>query len=400
MVRVLLIFLLLISHLVSAQSIDYQIDNQDSSFAKIASAAKDYDIIGMGESAHGIREFHAWEFSFVKYLISTNRLKAVVIEDNFAQAKKISDYVSHANASGNLDSLMGNLYNIWRSKELANLIEFIRKYNLAQKDQKNLVLFMGADMQDASGIYDAYTYLKENNIPVNAVSQHDLALIAALGKGEKYNFKKLPTEDKEQIDKTISFFQKSFDKLSERKDLRSSREFKYALQNFKIVSQCYQNEKAGIIKWITYRNKALAENLVWAQSHIEKGKQVVFMAHNGHLSNSSLRKYIEAKGVKYYAILQDFMSGTVINNYSYQKSDFTVSADNGMLGSYFMDRPGDMFFINFLDKKFQDSKVKRYMKKHNKVHNFGVDNAGSMKIKPGKRCSAIIIYRNVTSFMK
>lgn len=377
----------------------YRIDHDvpDTAYAGIFAHCAQSRIIGIGESAHGVARFHAWSLGFVTWLIKTGHCKAFVLEDNFASLRKVDAYVQGTNSNVNIDSLIHyTLYSIWQSKELLQLVEFVHSYNEGT-DAANRVHIVGADMQNADGIYDVYNYCIRHNIPVQEITQNDLALIAAMGKDEKYNFKRLPSADKDRIIFTIRYFQAKFDTLSKASSPVESQEFIWALQDLAIVTQCYENETAGIFKWMKYRNEALAKNVAWVEKNIAAGRGVAFIAHNGHIGDASMStgRYLKKLTPDYYTIFQDFMIGEVVNLYTGKKDLVNVAGEKKMLASYFQDLPGDRFFVDFTATGFKESPLYNYSKQNNRIHNFGATNNSTMDIDPGITCSAILLHKKL-----
>jgi erythromycin esterase-like protein len=383
----------------SAQLPDYRIASDDTSFLRLAGIVSKFQIIGLGEAAHGITTFHQWEYAFITYLVKNGRLKAFVLEDSYPKLKKIEDYVQ-GKSSPDIDALIKHgLYSIWQSSDLVQLISFIHAYNTAATSENDRVHIMGADMQNASGIYDVFNFFKERNQPLQNISDKDLQLVALLGQGTNYNFKKLPDEDKQRIKATIGFFEQRFAELQKDASIASSDAFLFALQDMNIVRQCYDNETAGIFKWIRFRNEMLAKNVLWAQDHLAKGRGMVFMAHNGHVADASMTtgKYIKQGNPGYYAILEDFIDGDVVNTYTGARDAVHAANEKKMFASWFSDQQGQLFFVDFTDAAFKDTPLHKFLKDNDKLHEFGADNHGYRNIKPNETCNGVVIFRKVSA---
>lgn len=390
----LALLVLLLGQQLSAQSslAITNISYDDSSYMKVADAIKNFKLVGLGESVHGIVEFHKWNFSFAKFLFQQKMANVLVIEDSYSHVKKINDYIQGKTSSRHIDSLLQvSLYNIWQSDDLLSLIEYMRLYN--SQNHHNKLSIIGADMQDADCVYDLYSFLG-NKIPyLKDISHKKIELISNLGKGEKYSFKKLADADKEDIRKTINLFQNCLDSLSHAQGSdTSSNDFIIARQDLTVLKQCYENETIGIFKWLKYRNQMLAKNVLWADRYFSNGRKTIFISHNGHIAIRALStgKYLNNSGIKYYPLLQDFITGNIKNNYSGQGSYIDSKDEHNMLPSLFENRKGDMFFINFNQPEVSKNIDGKY------IHDAGASN-GFLKIKINITCKGIIIHKKVNS---
>ena len=110
--------------------------------ASLASA----QVIGIGEATHGSHQDQAFKASLIKALVQQGHLEYFVVEANRQTGLDLDDYVS--GRGGDLPTLLRSpsFFRTWRDEEFADLILWIRAWNL-QSDHP--VHVIGVDCQDA-----------------------------------------------------------------------------------------------------------------------------------------------------------------------------------------------------------------------------------------------------------
>lgn len=102
-------------------------------------------VIAIGESTHGSKEFFQAKSEIIKFLISSCGFKVISVEIDLISSLYINDYIK--GRSGNLDSAMKiHGYWIYYTPEFKNLIIWLREFN-ANKNESEKVSFYGFDMQ-------------------------------------------------------------------------------------------------------------------------------------------------------------------------------------------------------------------------------------------------------------
>lgn len=106
-------------------------------------------VIGMGEATHGTHQFQVTKVAVFKYLVTNLNYKLFGIEANFTKCRRVNDYV--LNGKGDVKkAVAGMAFWMWNTKEMLDLVEWMRSYNLGKPSQQK-VKFYGFDMQ-----YDSY----------------------------------------------------------------------------------------------------------------------------------------------------------------------------------------------------------------------------------------------------
>lgn len=103
-----------------------------------------YEVIGLGESAHGAREFFELKHRLFKYLVENEEFKVLAYEFNFRTSLKIDRYITEG--IGELDSLFSGEMWIQDNYEVQDLVKWMRNYNESKKENEK-IHFIGVDNQ-------------------------------------------------------------------------------------------------------------------------------------------------------------------------------------------------------------------------------------------------------------
>lgn len=104
---------------------------------------KDVRIVGLGEATHGTREFFQLKHRLVEFLVEEMGFTVFGLEASYPGCARINDYVLHG--KGNPEAALASQgFWIWDTEEIAELIEWMRSYNMKAPDGKK-VKFVGFD---------------------------------------------------------------------------------------------------------------------------------------------------------------------------------------------------------------------------------------------------------------
>lgn len=102
-------------------------------------------VIGVGEATHGTHEDVAFKAAVVKALASTGRINAVAFVTSFRSGQRLDAYVAGGPGTA-ADALReAGVPPAWMSEEVAGLLDWLRRWNVAGKDRLRIV---GVDVQD------------------------------------------------------------------------------------------------------------------------------------------------------------------------------------------------------------------------------------------------------------
>ena len=121
---------------------------------------KNKKIVGMGEATHGTKEFFNMKAKMFKFLVTNCGYKIFSIEATYGGTLKVNDYVLYGKGDI-LSAMSGMEFWTWDTKEVEDLIEWMRKYNESKPDIEKLK-FYGFDCQSFKGSTNALVdYVKE-----------------------------------------------------------------------------------------------------------------------------------------------------------------------------------------------------------------------------------------------
>ncbi len=109
-------------------------------------------VIGLGEATHGTHEDFALKAALIKALVTAGRINAVAFEANYHGGRRLDAYVQGGPGTS-ADALReSGLFSFWVTQEVADLLEWLRTWNVAGKEPIRLV---GIDVQDVLRDTDA-----------------------------------------------------------------------------------------------------------------------------------------------------------------------------------------------------------------------------------------------------
>lgn len=268
------------------------------------------NIYGFGEASHHGKEFFDIKTKFFKYLVEKQGIKVFIMEESFQAENGINEWIS----GGKGDKLtIANNFSIypWQCKEVINLLEWMRTYNL-NKSKEEQIRFYGIDCQIGKKLNNIIReFIEEQKIIVSE------ELLTAIDECAKRQFtskenkswadSQIPKLD--EIEKIILEYQKKQNINSKSEISTALRALNY-LKNYTIY---LQNPKTEI------RDEQMFKNLQWLLNTVEKGSKVFIWAHNEHInkkgnSNSivNLGNLLKKQyGDKYYSVGFDFGIGTL-----------------------------------------------------------------------------------------
>ena len=108
-------------------------------------------IVALGEATHGNKEFQQLRLDVFQVLVEKYGVRAFALEGDFGGCEAINRYIHGADGTA-AEALSATGFAIYRTKEMENLVEWMRNYN-ASATQGDDLRFYGFDMEQR-----AYTY--------------------------------------------------------------------------------------------------------------------------------------------------------------------------------------------------------------------------------------------------
>ena len=103
----------------------------------------DAQVVGLGESAHGVHEFTTLKHRLTEWLVSELGFTAIALESSTSGCRAINDYVLRGEGDPG-SALTGQGYLAWDCEEFLALLRWLRQHNEAVDDNRK-VAFYGVD---------------------------------------------------------------------------------------------------------------------------------------------------------------------------------------------------------------------------------------------------------------
>lgn len=132
-----------------AHAITGDTDDYDALMAAIGGA----HLVLLGEATHGTHEFYRERSRLTQRLITEKGLTSLGLEADWSDALRIDRYVRGISTDRSAEEALGGFDRfprwMWRNREFADLVEWIRQHNAAVVDEKRKVRIFGLDLYGA-----------------------------------------------------------------------------------------------------------------------------------------------------------------------------------------------------------------------------------------------------------
>ena len=280
------------------------------------SVPADVQIVGSGEASHGAAQYHQMKAEVFKALVENNGCHTFIIEGDFGGALKVDRYIN--GADGTAEEAVAEIgFAIYRTREMADLVEWMRSYNENVSSEKALH-FYGMDVQrfDNNKEY-LFSVLDQTCPELSAEYSGSLA--------------QLTDENRNSLDKTtLNSTKESVSELIDKMDaaetditnLLGRSAFDFARECAKTIYDYCELQLSD--NYNAARDRYMFEKAEWFLQHGDN--TVLFInGHNGHIGKTSVAGYTclgkllsEKLGSGYYSIGTDA-----------QKTRFNSQTDNG-----------------------------------------------------------------------
>lgn len=288
------------SHAVLLNSADLNVG--EPNFNALREIIGDARLVGLGEATHGTTEFWSMRQKISDYLVRNMGFRAILMEAGFPNSLIIDNYILHGEGSA---AAAHEKLGSWRYREMRELIDWMRTYNMEQTDPHAKIHYVG---------YDCAFHNWEQAIALiaNYIQEADPDAVSDIT--EKLNNYTL-----EDADGVHAYFVSNQDRLVERTDR----------DRYQLILRIVENLVPNWNVWYNVRNNlpdleirdpCNLENVQWIIREMLNGGKVVIWAHNGHVGNTFLQDNgTEAQmlgsrlknlfGSDYYVIGTEFYSG-------------------------------------------------------------------------------------------
>ena len=141
-------------HAVPLDTVDPAASLRD--LAPLRRAIGDAEIVGLGESTHGAAEAITLKHRVLRLLVERMGFRSIAWEEDWTTGLQIDQYIR--TGTGNLDTLMRQMSPQWQSRQVADVLAWLRDYNAGRADKVRFEYYLlGALAYDAVDAYVART---------------------------------------------------------------------------------------------------------------------------------------------------------------------------------------------------------------------------------------------------
>jgi erythromycin esterase-like protein len=131
------------------RGVDPQTDGSD--LAPLAAAIGDAQVVGLGEAVHGVAEELTVKHRLLRLLVERAGFRSVAWEEDWTVGLLVDDYIR--GRSGDLGAVLAAMSPQWQSREVADVLRWLRAFNTGRSDP---VRFVGVEYYlTRASAYDA-----------------------------------------------------------------------------------------------------------------------------------------------------------------------------------------------------------------------------------------------------
>ncbi len=252
----------------------------------------DCPVVLLGEASHGTSEFYRMRAHITRELIRRKGFTVVALEADWPDAARIDAWVRHRSPSPPGFTAFSRFPTwMWRNREVAGFIDWLREYNAGLEDPDHQVSFSGLDLYSMFTSRDAVLgYLDRVDPEAATVArarygcltpwEHDPARYGRAVVTGRF------TGCEQGVVETLS------DLLRQRLDYatRDGETFFDATQNALVVANAERYYRAmyyGSVESWNLRDQHMYETLQTVRAHRGAGTKVVVWEHNSHVGDAS-----------------------------------------------------------------------------------------------------------------
>ncbi len=249
-------------------------------------------IIGLGEATHGTREFFQIKHRVFKYLVENYNVKIFGFEMDLGESIYFDRYICEG--EGDLNDLMINtmLFWTWRTKEVKDLLEWMKSYNDGKSDEEKIHI-LGFDSQylkyQPDLIMDYVNNVKPDFVDKIQPTMNIFYNMNSSSETDVWNY--YATIDEGEMNETSDSLNLVLDRFEAVKNelIANSSELEYNLIKRLVVTMLqthvYRYNRAVGDYDFNYRDLYMAQNVLWQSDLLGDNVNIALWAHNGHVAN-------------------------------------------------------------------------------------------------------------------
>ena len=339
--------------------------------------SSDVQVVGLGEASHGVAQYHQMKADVFKSLVNNNGCRTFIIEGDFGGALKVDNYIN--GGAGSAEDAASEIgFAIYRTQEMADLIEWMRSYNEAVSPEEALH-FYGMDVQRFDNNKEYLFSVLDQTVPeLSAEYTESFAQLTdengySLDKTSLNNAKEAAAELINQMDTA----------RADIVELSGEYAFDFARE---CANTIYANCDVQLNNdYNMTRDRYMYEKVEWFLQHGD-GSILFINGHNGHIGKTSVARY---------TCLGELLSENLENGYyaigtDAQKTRFNSQKDKGgfevvevsnanELNSQLDDTDNNYYFIDFISAQ-SDERWEQIVSSKQTITTLNVGLSGMLKM--------------------
>ncbi|TDD40235.1 erythromycin esterase family protein [Actinomadura sp. KC06] len=246
--------------------------------APLRRSVGDAAVVGLGESVHGTAEETTLKLRALRFLVERMGFRSIAWEEDWTMGLTINEYV--LTGKGDPDALVRDMSFQWRTREMADVLRWLRAYNAGQKEK---VRFVGVEYYFTRPLaYDGIKAYVAKTAPER------------LPELRKHKIVRPWTSDmpvytswfKEKVEDKRSYVRHARQVYELVKDLPDGgRDHEVALHHARQIVSFYEHFLLEFNEANAYRDAHAAKNLAWWRTH-SGGDKIVYWGASAHTSNA------------------------------------------------------------------------------------------------------------------
>lgn len=269
----------------------------------------DARVVALGEPAHGAHEPLAFRNCLFRYLVEQQGFTAIALETGLNESRHLQDYASGGEGDAQSIARRGFTWGFWRYPENAELLDWIRNYNMDPAHGRKICLY-GIDMSggDSGGLWKNARVTLDDSLAflTRTAPQRSERLRQRvepfLGRFNVPAYVAMPVSERARLRSAlgdlIGFFDRNRSSLigaSSEADYHWARQNAVAGRQLEALFQVSGLPgdggalSPGDYKADAARDAAMAANVRWAHEREGPKGRILLFAHNGHVMNARTR---------------------------------------------------------------------------------------------------------------
>ena len=371
----------------------------------------DARMVFIGESRHDAHEHFQFRHRLVEFLVEEMGFTLFAMEESLPYGDRINKYV--LGGEGDPEALLNNMGNwyVWDTKEVLELIKWMRKYNSDPKHDKR-VEFYGIDVTDPiPAIENMLVYLEKVDSELADLLKNKLEKLQLLNTKIRSEheiterYVSLSDEEADYLGEFISGFCDDFKNNRSKYVSKSSKsEFEWMLQQVKsviVAHDIYKMRRPGANGVALSREDGMTNNIRWLLGR--DTRRIVLWAHNWHIARAPV--YISGyrqRDPEEFAPFGSHISKELGDDlysigFSFYQANYKdlKSSEGEMLGAVFKMIGRQMFFLD-LKASPKRGPVFEWLNQKHKMRGGAFGDGAVSSFYPVKTYDAIIFTNSIT----